>query len=322
MNVVAIGGGTGLSTLLRGLREHVGPSREITNLSAIVTVTDDGGSSGRLRREFGVLPPGDVRRCLVALSHDEDLLSRLFQYRFRAGRGLQGHSLGNLLLTALTDLTGDFGSALEVASEVLATCGRIYPATLASVRLRAELKGGRMVTGETKISSSKKPIVRLSLVPSGCRPVPDALEAIEQADLITFGPGSLYTSVITNTLVKGLSRKIAASKALKVYISNLMTQPGETTGMTAAEHIRAIYDHAGAALFDFAILNGGTVQPALVKRYASQSARPVINDIEAVEQLGVQPVVQNLLARGKVVRHNPERLAQVLLSCASPDTKR
>jgi uncharacterized cofD-like protein len=328
LRVVAIGGGTGLSTLLRGFREHVvgryaglgasslpsSPSQTIDDLSAIVTVTDDGGSSGRLRREFGVLAPGDVRRCLVALSEDEDLLSKLFEYRFRQGRGLEGHSLGNLLLTALTKITGDFGRALEVACEVLATCGRIYPATLQEVRLRAELQGGRIVTGETRISRSTRPIARLTLTPSRCLPVPEAIHAVERADVITLGPGSLYTSIIPNVLVKGLVRRIAASSAVKVYIGNLMTQPGETTGMTAAGHIRAICEHAGAPLFDYAILSDSAVPPRILKRYRAQGASPVVADLDEIERMGVRPVLHDLVARGAVVRHNPEVLARAVLS--------
>ena len=320
VRVVAIGGGTGLSTLLRGLREHVwsalGQTRErpIAELGAIVTVTDDGGSSGRLRREFNMIPPGDVRRCLVALSQDEDLLSKLFEYRFRAGKGLEGHSVGNLLLTALTKITGDFGRALEVASEVLATCGHIYPATLQQVRLRAELEGGRIVQGETRISRSTRKITRLMLVPSDCRPVPEAIHALERADIITLGPGSLYTSIVPNVLVKQMARKLAAAKAVKVYVGNLMTQPGETTGMSAAEHIRAIYEHAGAPLFHYAILNASKVSPRLLKRYRAEGSAQVENDLEEVARLGVEPVLHNLIARGDVVRHNPEVLAQVVLS--------
>jgi uncharacterized cofD-like protein len=336
LNVVAIGGGTGLSTLLRGLREHVlsrfpgslraaGTSTEverlrtIAELSAIVTVADDGGSSGRLRRAFGVLAPGDVRRCLVALSEDEDMLGKLFEYRFRRGQGLVGHTLGNLLLTALTKITGDFGRALEVASEVLATRGRIYPATLSHVRLRAELEGGRVVTGETRISRSTRPIVRLSLLPPQCKPVPEAIAAIDRADVIFIGPGSLYTSIIPNVLVKGLAKRIAASKALKVYVGNLMTQPGETNGMTASQHIEAIYQHAGAKILDCAILNGSQIPSRLLPRYAAEGAQPVQNDLDAVRRLGVRPILAELVttgtvARRAVLRHNPERLARAVLS--------
>jgi uncharacterized cofD-like protein len=320
VRVVAIGGGTGLSTLLRGFRGYVHADSPpiISDLSAIVTVTDDGGSSGRLRREFGVLPPGDVRRCLVALSEDEDLLSKLFEYRFHQGRGLTGHSLGNLLLTALTKITGDFGRALEVASEVLATCGRIYPATLSHVRLRAELANGRIVTGETRISRSTSPIRRLTLTSPACLPVPEAIHAVESADIITLGPGSLYTSIIPNVLVKGLVKRITASKATKVYIGNLMTQPGETTGMSAADHIRAIYDHAGRSFFNYAILNGAPVPSGLLKRYRKEGAAPVSNDLCDVERLGVQPVMVDLtltkrVARVEVLRHNHEVLAQTIL---------
>lgn len=335
MRVVAIGGGTGLSTLLRGLRKHVqthlaeshdppsaavdADETPITALSAIVTVTDDGGSSGRLRREFKMIPPGDVRRCLVALSQEEDLLSKLFEYRFRAGKGLRGHSLGNLLLTALTKITGDFGRALEVASEVLATCGHIYPATMELVRLRAELAGGRIVTGETRISASTRRITRLTLLPPDCRPVPEAIRAIDRADIITLGPGSLYTSVIPNVIVKGMARRIAASPAVKVFIGNLMTQPGETSGMTASEHIRAIYDHAGWSFFNYTIINNAKIAPRLLKRYRVQGSVPVDNDMDAIVKMGVEPVLRHLTAKGDVVRHNPEMLAQAVLNLSMVD---
>jgi uncharacterized cofD-like protein len=325
LRVVGIGGGTGLSTLLRGFRAHVKSDSPtaISDLSAIVTVTDDGGSSGRLRREFGVLPPGDVRRCLVALSKEEDLLSKLFEYRFHQGRGLTGHSLGNLLLTALTKITGDFGRALEVASEVLATCGRIYPATLQHVRLRAELEGGRMVSGETRISRSTRPIARLMLTPPGCVPVPEAIHAVERADVITLGPGSLYTSIIPIVLVTGLMRRVAASKAIKVYVGNLMTQPGETTGMSAADHIRAIYDHAGRSFFAYAVLNSAPIPPRLLRRYHAEGATPVENDVCAVERMGVEPVLADLtltkrIAKVEVLRHNHDVLAQTILSLRPP----
>jgi uncharacterized cofD-like protein len=266
-----------------------------------------------------VLSPGDVRRCLVALSEDEDMLGKLFEYRFRRGQGLQGHTVGNLLLTALTQITGDFGRALEVASEVLATRGRIYPATLSHVRLRAELQGGRIVTGETRISRSTRPIKHLSLLPTRCRPVPEAIAAIERADVIFIGPGSLYTSIIPNVLVKGIAKRIAASKALKVYVGNLMTQPGETSGLTASQHIAAILDHAGAKVLDCAILNGSPIPPRLLRRYSAEGSQPVENDLDAVRRLGVRPVLADLVsigtvARRAVLRHNPERLARAVLS--------
>ncbi len=305
--------------MLHGLKPHTQgdlgkPGGAISDLSAVVTVTDEGGSSGRLRREFGVLPPGDIRRCLVALSEDEALLSQLFEHRFEQGRGLKGHTLGNLLLTGLTEVTGDFRLALKVAAEVLATCGKIFPSTLANIRLQARLENGRVVTGETAISRSRRRITRVRLVPGRRRPVPEAMEALAQADMITLGPGSLYTSLVPNVLVAGLARRIAESQAIKVYIGNIMTQPGETLGMTAADHIRAIYKHAGRPLFQYAILNNGPIPPRLVRRYLKEGSRPVEIDLEAVQALGVTPILDNLvISHQGVVRHNPERLATILL---------
>src|SRR6204780_5009617 len=273
IRVVALGGGTGLSTVLRGLKEYVSarkkelvhrPSvrRPISDLAAIVTVTDDGGSSGRLRREYRVLPPGDIRNCMVALSTDEHLLGRLFQYRFPAGRGLGGHSFGNLFLTALTNATGDFPEAVRVSSQVLAIRGRIFPSTAQNVTLEAVLEDKRVVVAETNISRSRKRISRVRLVPRRVRPLPEALDAIRQADLILVGPGSLYTSVIPNLLIQGIMDTIAGSPATCVYIANLMTQPGETEHYSVADHVRAIYDHTRPGLFDFVVINRKPVPPA------------------------------------------------------------
>jgi len=324
MQVVAIGGGTGLSTLLRGLKHHVDEpvrraqfSPHITRLTAIVTVTDEGGSSGRLRRELGVLPPGDIRNCLVALAEDEALFARLFNYRFPNGRGLAGHSFGNLFLTALTRVTRDFAKAVRVSSEVLAIRGEIYPATLSDVRLKARLQNGRTIAGESRINQTRVPIERLEIVPGRCRPLPETLAAIRQADLITVGPGSLYTSLVPNLLVSGIPGEIARSGALKVYVSNLMTQPGETLAYTASQHLRALDAHAGRRLFDVVVLNTRALSPALEKRYAAEDAEPVVHDLDAVRALGVQPVFADLLEEDHVARHNSRRLAQLLLGLAA-----
>src|SRR5450755_4051826 len=236
VRVVALGGGTGLSCVLRGLKEHIaergkrGPNQPIADLVAVVTVSDDGGSSGRLRREYRVLPPGDIRNCMVALSKDEALMGRLFQYRFPAGRGLAGHSFGNLFLTALTNVTGDFPEAVRESAQVLAIRGRIFPSTAQNVTLEAELENGRVVAGETRISRSRQRIRRVMLVPRRAKPLPDVLEAIGASHLILLGPGSLYTSIIPNLLVEGIMEAVMHSHATRVYISNLMTQPGETQG--------------------------------------------------------------------------------------------
>jgi uncharacterized cofD-like protein len=324
LRIVSIGGGTGLSALLQGLKAYARPAASSNgqpaaraiDVTAIVTVTDDGGSSGRLRREFEVLPPGDIRNCMVALSEDEALLSRLFQYRFQSGRGLKGHSFGNLFLTALTRVTGDFHEAVKVSSEVLRIAGSIYPATAQNIVLEATLEDGRRVTGETKISKSRARISRIGLLPAGCEPLPATLEAIARADLITLGPGSLYTSVIPNLLVAGVSDAIRNSAAVKAYFVNLMWQPGETMTFRASDHVGAIYEHAGAGLLDYAIVNTGSVRPALRKKYASQQVKPVEADIDGLERLGIKIVAENLLQESATVRHNPAEAAAVAMRLA------
>jgi uncharacterized cofD-like protein len=321
LRIVAIGGGTGLSTLLHGLKQVIlsgSPSAPDIALTAVVTVTDDGGSSGRLRREFDVLPPGDIRNCMVAMSEDEALLSRLFQYRFESGRGLQGHSFGNLFLTALTHLTGDFASAVQLSSEVLASCGRIYPSTANNVTLEAELDNGRIVRGETRISRSTRRIRRIRLGPDGCcEPLPQTLEAIANADLITFGPGSLFTSIVPNVLVRGIPEAIAASPATKAYFVNLMWQPGETMNFTASDHVAAIHDHAGRSLIDVAILNSRPLTPAVVERYAAQNARPVENDTARLVEMGVRVLNVDLAQESDKLRHDPSVAAAVAIRLAS-----
>lgn len=329
MRVVAIGGGTGLSVLLRGLKQHVQKASsargglKISNLTAVVTVTDEGGSSGRLRRDFGMLPPGDIRNCLVALAEDEKILTRLFNYRFAAGRGLRGHSLGNLFLTALTNLTGDFSTAVKQASDVLAIRGEIFPATLADVRLRALLSDGRRVEGESRIHETVVPIRSLSIVPERCLPLPETVKAIEQADLITLGPGSLYTSLLPNLLVSGIPKHIAHSRATKIYIGNLMTQPGETRGYTVAEHLDAIAQHVGRNLFDFVVLNNRRFPRSMRQRYAEDCAEPVVLDLERARALGPSPVLAPLLlADDGVARHDSARLSRLLLELAGQPARR
>lgn len=317
MKVVAIGGGTGLATLLRGLKRHAAGSGPITSLSAIVTVTDEGGSSGRLRRDFRMLPPGDIRNCLVALAEDETLFARLFNYRFKSGLGLRGHNFGNLFLTALTHLTGDFSKAVRLSSEILAVVGEIFPSTLDDIHLKAKLRDGRTIYGEARITKTSVPIARLSIVPRRCKPLPEALAAIKAADLITMGPGSLYTSLVPNLLVEGIAGSIARSKALKIYIGNLMTQPGETRQLSAADHLAALHEHAGGKLFDVMILSSTRYSPTMERRYASRRASPVENDLDRIEALGVKPVQSNLLAQDHVARHDSGRLARLLLRLAA-----
>lgn len=320
-NVVSIGGGTGLSCLLKGLKYAVPDLAEpsdadaahwISRLTAVVTVTDDGGSSGRLRDELRVLPPGDIRNCLVALGTDESLLSRLFQYRFPGSGQLQGHSFGNLFLTALTGVTGDFLKAINVTSDVLAIRGRIYPATLDDVRLEAILEDGARLQGESAISKSHAGIQRVALCPRDCHPVPAVLEAIRTADIITVGPGSLFTSLIPNLLVKGIAQEIKKSKALRIFIGNLMTQPGETTGFSASAHLQAIREHTGCQLFDAVILNSKPIAAAVLGRYRRQGAAPVRSDPEVLREMGLMIHERELVAHEKVVRHDPELLADAV----------
>ena len=315
LRIVAIGGGTGLSTILHGLKRYAHPQREV-DITAVVTVTDDGGSSGRLRREFDVLPPGDIRNCMVALSEDEALLSKLFQYRFADGRGLKGHSFGNLFLTALTNLTGDFARAVKLSSEVLASLGRIYPSTDANVMLEAELENGRVIAGETKISKSRARIKRIRMRPRVCKPLPETLEAIEQADLITMGPGSLFTSVIPNVLVRGIPEAIHRSNALCAYFVNLMWQPGETIGFLASDHVAAINRHAGFNLFDVVVVNTRAISARQRRKYAAEEVQSVVNDVDRLASLGLHVVTADLLGEGEIVRHDPRATAEVAMELA------
>ncbi len=330
LRVVAMGGGTGLSTLLRGLRRHVASPNTpqnvddctlqpclIRDLAAVVTVTDDGGSSGRLRRQFNMLPPGDLRNCMVALADDEHLLSRLFRHRFSASEtgdpGLEGHSFGNLFVAALAEITGDFAQAIKLSSQVLATRGHIYPATTANVSLAALMEGGTIVQGETNITASKLRIEKLMLEPATAEPLPETLEAIQQADLITVGPGSLYTSLITNLLVQGIPAAIAESRGVRVYVCNLMTQANESLELSASQHIERIYEHAGQPIFDYALVNTAPVSQTLLERYAAEGAAPIEPDVEAIERLGVKCIPGNFSDEGDVLRHASGRVTDMLL---------
>jgi uncharacterized cofD-like protein len=354
LRVVAIGGGTGLSTLLRGLKRYVatperrkgtrqdrraadGPqgsprlerrgSQEvptvnaefacvIRELSAVVTVTDDGGSSGRLREDFKMLPPGDIRNCMVALSEDEHLLSKLFQYRFGQGE-LQGHSFGNLFVAALSNITGDFAQAVQMSSQILATRGKIFPATNTNVTLAAMMDDGSLVRGETNITASKRSIVELMLEPATADPLPETLAAIANADLITLGPGSLYTSLITNLLVRGIPEALAASRATKVFVCNLMTQANESLGLTASQHIEKILQHVGeprSPIFDYALINTGPISAMRLEQYAREGQQPIEADLEAIRALGVEPVTGNFVHEGEVLRHDYDRVAERLLA--------
>lgn len=302
--VVAVGGGTGIPALLRGLKELT------SNLTAIITVADDGGSSGQLRTEFNILPPGDIRNCLVALADTEPLMERLFQYRFDQGTGLAGHPFGNLFILAMTAATGNFYEAVKASSQVLAVRGRVIPSTLSEVTLSAELVDGSTVVGESKIGHSAARIRRVSLTPPDCAPLPDALESLAEADVIILGPGSLFTSIMPNLLVPGLADAIRRSPALKVYICNVMTQPGETDGFTAADHVRALINHAGFGIVDVCLVNEQAVPTQLRQRYEEQGAQPVHVDEAEIAKLGVAVWRGNLLDENLgSIRHDAGKLA-------------
>ncbi|MDE2483446.1 MAG: YvcK family protein [bacterium] len=304
--IVAIGGGTGLSTLLRGLK------RRTTNLTAIVTVSDDGGSSGRLQKELGVLPPGDVRNCLVALADDEALVTDLFRYRFEEGEGLTGHSFGNLFLAAMTGITGNFDKAIKESSRVLNIVGRVLPATLAVVRLCAELDDGTIVEGESNIPLAKRPIRRVFFDPDLVEPLDEALEAIRDADAIVLGPGSLFTSILPNFLIDRIAAEVARAHAVKIYVCNVMTQPGETESMSAADHVEALFAHAGSRVCDFVVVND---QPPskLLATYAEEGQVPVEADVERIVAMGLTPIHAEMISETQTVRHDPDKLAETVL---------
>ncbi len=304
--IVAIGGGTGLSTLLRGLK------RRTSNLTAIVTVSDDGGSSGRLLKELGVLPPGDIRNCLVALADDEALVTDLFRYRFTEGEGLSGHSFGNLFLAAMSGVTGNFDQAVKESSRVLNVVGRVLPATLGVVRLCAELDDGSIVEGESNISAAKRPIKRVFFDPPAAAPLEEVIAAIRDADAIVLGPGSLYTSVVPNFLVNRIAREVAHADAVRMYVCNVMTQPGETDGMTAADHVEALLANAGEHVCDYVIVNEEPPS-RLLGAYAQEGQVPVEPDVDRIAALGLQAVCAAVIGETETVRHDPEKLAAVVL---------
>lgn len=322
LNLVAIGGGTGLSSLLAGLKRLVGQGDEgkawIQNLSAIVTVSDDGGSSGRLREELQMLPPGDIRNCMIALSEDSTLLARLFRYRFRGDGGLGGHSFGNLFLAALTEVTGDFVEAVRLSSEVLASKGHIFPATINDVRLVARLKDGTEVRGETQITASRAGIESLHLEPEQCLPLPETLSAIRAADVITVGPGSLYTSILPNLLVARVARVIGESHATKIFICNLMTQPGETDGYSARQHLETVKRYASEIKFDYVLVNNRPIDKGQALRYEAEGAYQIGLEDDSLDKAlsgDTELVRADLLDLGEKVRHNSERLAEMVMAC-------
>lgn len=304
--IVAIGGGTGLSVLLRGLKQYT------SNLTAVVTVTDDGGSSGRLRGELGILPPGDARNCLVALADTEKLMEELFNYRFTKG-DLQGHNLGNLLLAAMTDIVGNFDQAVQEISRVLAIRGQVYPSTLHYVTLRAHMEDDSWVDGETEIVAYPAKIQRLFLNPHGVEALPEVLEVIKDADAVVLGPGSLYTSIIPNLLVKGMVQALHATKAPVFYVCNVMTQPGETDDYTVSDHIKAINRHTEVPVIDYVIVNNQEISPVLAAKYREKQAYPVKVDEPELTRLGITVIADQLIDETNVVRHHPDKLARRLI---------
>lgn len=305
--IVVVGGGTGLSVLLQGIKEYT------SNITAVVTVADDGGSSGKLRDQFDVLPPGDIRNCLVALADAGPLMQKLFQFRFKKGSEFQGHNFGNLFITAMSKLTGDFDKAIKESSKVLAIRGQVVPSTLEHVRLVAEHQNGHKTFGESKIPQSMSPVKKLYLTPKECAPSPEALKAFSEADAIILGPGSLYTSIIPNLLVGGIPEAIAKSGALKIYICNAMTQTGETDDYTASDHIKAIIEHTKAKIIDYCIVNTAGVPKDLLTRYQQENAYPVRVDSEKIKELGITVIEAEVVSVEDYVRHDSEKLARVVI---------
>ena len=306
--IVAVGGGTGLSMLLRGIKNIT------NNITAVVTVGDDGGSSGRLREDMGILPPGDIRNCIAALADDENLITKLFQYRFKSGEGLEGHSFGNLFLTALCAITGDMVRAVKESSNVLSIRGRVLPSTLDDMKLVAEMEDGRIIHGESNIPEAHGKIERLFTDPSHCHALEDVITAIKDADLIILGPGSLYTSVIPNLLISEISQEIAKSHAKKIYVCNIMTQPGETDNYSASDHVRALMQHANSKNIIDAVLVNDFIPCNLAQKYEMAGSYPVKLDLENLKKLGVKMFPKKLIedSREGLVRHSSNRVARAI----------
>jgi uncharacterized cofD-like protein len=307
--IVIIGGGTGLPVLLRGLKQYP------IDITAIVTVADDGGSSGRLRDELDIPPPGDIRNVLAALSDVEPLIEELFQHRFQNGNGLSGHSLGNLILAAMTSITGDFVNAIREMSKVLNVRGKVLPAANRSVVLHAEMEDGTIVSGESKIPYSGKKIKKVFLTPEHVEPLPETIEEIRSADLIVVGPGSLYTSILPNLLVPRIGEEVCKAKAKKIYICNVMTQAGETLNYTASDHVKALYDHMNCSFLDTILVNDENIPDEIQKRYAEELAEPVKYDIENLKQLGLSVICDSIISyEDNVIRHDTKKVAALLVS--------
>ena len=306
-NITVVGGGTGLSVLLRGMKEVT------RNVTAVVTVADDGGSSGRLREEFNVIPPGDLRNCLVALADTEPMMEKLFQYRFTGNSDLAGHSFGNLFITAMTEVTGDIEQALKESSRVLAVKGRVFPATTAKVRLSATMDDGSVVDGESQIPLVHKRIKRVHIFPRQVEAVPSTLKAIREAEVIVLGPGSLYTSVIPNLLVEDIAREIRESNAIKIYICNVMTQPGETDDYTASMHVRALIEHGGNGIVDYVLVNNKPISQEMQEHYAREGQYPVLVDENAIADLGVKCFKADIIDDSKMIHHDSLKLAHQVM---------
>lgn len=307
-NVVVIGGGTGLSTLLRGLKEYT------CNITAVVSVGDDGGSSGRIREEFSMVPVGDIRNCIVALSDREDLMEKLFDYRFRQGEGLEGHSLGNLLLVAMAHLTGNFQDAVSNIDEVLQIRGRVLPVSDEPITLKAILDDDTEIIGESCVSQATRPIVRLTIEPEDAAPLEEALKAIKEAEAIVLGPGSLFTSIIPNLLVDGIVEAILESNAMKFYVCNVMTQAGETDNFTAQDHLFSLIEHGRKGIVDYIVVNNHEITDReVLQRYEEEGAAPVLYQKDKLEQMGVKVVEANLVNERQVLRHDPLRLAETIM---------
>lgn len=309
--IVTIGGGTGLSTLLHGLKDYT------SNITAVVTVADDGGSSGRLREEMNVLPPGDIRNCLVGLADAGPLMEKLFQFRFDDGKDLKGHNFGNLFITAMSKVTGDFEQAVKASSKVLAIRGSVVPATLTKVVLGAVHKDGTETIGESEIPKKGIPIKKLFIRPDNCRPTVAALEAIKKANAIVLGPGSLYTSVMPNLLIEGMCEAIMKSKAIKIYVCNVMTQPGETDGYRAGDHVRAIFEHTRPGIIDYCIVNKGRIPAEFVEKYKKDNAYQVPADTERIRSLGCELIEANIADTQDLVRHDSHKLAKLIVDLVS-----
>lgn len=306
--IAVIGGGTGLPVLLRGLKEYT------SNITAIVCVTDDGGSSGRLRGQYGILPPGDLRNCLVALADTEPSMARLFDYRFKSGEELKGHSLGNLLIAAMADLTGSFDTAVNEVGKVLAIRGRVVPSTVENVVLAAEMEDGTKVMGESNISKTVKNIKQVYTIPPIMAPSTEAINAILEADAIVLGPGSLYTSIIPNLLVPGITEAIQKARGIKVYVCNVMTQPGETREYSASDHLKAIYRHSAAGLVEYIIVNNKKIPDHLSDRYAQEGSGAVEVDLGRLNSINAKVIADSLIQENNYIRHNPKKLARIILN--------